>query len=385
MESMDTKMDVMAKLSHEIRTPLNSIIGLNRIISDNIDNPGKVADCSKKIAVASDYLLAIVNNLLDMEQFATGKASLNETDFSLTQLLNFLSVVFEESAKESNIEFSYSGSKLPEYVVGDKERLRRVLSNLLSNAIRYNKKEGHVDFIVENLGLSNGAYKIRFTISDDGIGMSEEKVKSIFAPYSSLETPDSDVIYGVGMGLSVANNIVKEMGSTINVSSAEGTGSTFWFEISLKVSEAFEGVADLEERKELDGKTILIADDDSINCSIICHLLKNFGCKVEATSNGKDALALFSASEPRHYDAILLDIRMPEMDGLEACRRIRALGGETSYCYEALEIPIIAMTANVMDTDVEKSMEAGMNAHLTKPIDPDELYTVLATCIRNNN
>jgi len=374
-------MDMMAKLSHEVRTPLNSIIGLNRIISDNLTDSGKVEDCSKKIAVASDYLLSIVNNLLDMEQFSAGKAALNEGDFSLNQLLNFLSVVYEEYAKEEGIDFNFSGVELPEFVVGDKERLRRVLSNLLTNAIRFTKKDGHVDFVVENLGLSNGAYKIRFTVADDGIGMSEEKVKNIFVPYSSVETPDSDAIYGVGLGLSVANSIVKEMGGTINVTSAEGTGSTFWFEINLKVSEAFEGAVAVEEKKELEGKTILIADDDSINCSIICHLLESFGCKVEATSNGKDAVALFSASEPNHYDAILLDIRMPGMDGLEACRRIRALGGEGSYCYEALEIPIIAITANVMDSDIEKSREAGMNAHLSKPIDPDELYTVLAASV----
>ena len=374
-------MDMMAKLSHEIRTPLNSIIGLNRIISDNLTDSAKIENCSKKIAVASDYLLSIVNNLLDMEQFSAGKAALNEGDFSLNQLLNFLSVVYEEYAKEEGIDFNFSGVELPEFVVGDKERLRRVLSNLLTNAVRFTKKDGHVDFVVENLGLSNGVYKIRFTVADDGIGMSEEKVKNIFVPYSSVETPDSDAIYGVGLGLSVANSIVKEMGGTINVTSAEGTGSTFWFEINLKVSEAFEGAVAVEEKKELEGKTILIADDDSINCSIICHLLESFGCKVEATSNGKDAVALFSASEPNHYDAILLDIRMPGMDGLEACRRIRALGGEGSYCYEALEIPIIAMTANVMDSDIEKSREAGMNAHLSKPIDPDELYTVLAASI----
>ena len=379
---MDNKMDIMAKLSHELRTPLNSIIGLNRIISENLSDSGKIEDCSKKIAVASDYLLAIVNNLLDMEQFTSGKVFLNEADFSLSQLLNFLTVVFEESAKEDGITFSFSSVNLPEFVYGDKERLRRVLANLLSNAIRYNKKDGHVDFIVENLGLNNGAYKIRFTVSDDGIGMSEEKIKTIFTPFVNLETPDSDVIYGVGMGLPVANNIVKEMAGKINVSSAEGTGSTFWFEIPLKVSEAFESVADLEEKKELEGKTILIAEDDAINCTIVRHLLENFGCKVEVTTNGKDALALFSASEPNHYDAILLDIRMPEMDGLETCRKIRALGGEDSCVYEALEIPIIAMTANVMDSDVEKSMEAGMNAHLSKPIDPDELYTVLAASIR---
>lgn len=378
---MDKKMDMMAKLSHEIRTPLNSIIGLNRIISDNLTDSSKIENCSKKIAVASDYLLSIVNNLLDMEQFSAGKAALNEGDFSLNQLLNFLSVVYEEYAKEEGIDFNFSGVQLPEFVVGDKERLRRVLSNLLTNAVRFTKKDGHVDFVVENLGLSNGVYKIRFTVADDGIGMSEEKVKNIFVPYSSVETPDSDAIYGVGLGLSVANSIVKEMGGTINVTSAEGTGSTFWFEINLKVSEAFEGAGAVEEKKELEGKTILIADDDSINCSIICHLLESFGCKVEATSNGKDAVALFSASEPNHYDAILLDIRMPGMDGLEACRRIRALGGEGSYCYEALEIPIIAMTANVMDSDIEKSREAGMNAHLSKPIDPDELYTVLAASI----
>ena len=379
---MDKKMDIMAKLSHEVRTPLNSIIGLNRIISDNLNDSCIVEDCSKKIAVASDYLLAIVNNLLDMEQFASGKVSLNETDFSLAHLLSFLSVVFEESAKKDGIAFEYSSVDLPEFVYGDKERLRRVLSNLLSNAIRYNKKNGHVDFVVENLRIVDGAYKIRFTIADDGIGMSEEKLKNIFVPYSSVDTTDSDAIYGMGVGLSVANNIVKEMGGTINVSSAEGTGSTFWFEIPLKISETFDKVEESNKKKELEGKTILIAEDDAINCTIVRHLLENFGCKVEVTTNGKDALALFSASEPNHYDAILLDIRMPEMDGLETCRKIRALGREDSCVYEALEIPIIAMTANVMDSDVEKSMEAGMNAHLSKPIDPDELYTVLAASIR---
>lgn len=375
-------MDIMAKLSHEVRTPLNSIIGLNRIISDNLNDSCIVEDCSKKIAVASDYLLAIVNNLLDMEQFASGKVSLNETDFSLAHLLSFLSVVFEESAKKDGIAFEYSSVDLPEFVYGDKERLRRVLSNLLSNAIRYNKKNGHVDFVVENLRIVDGAYKIRFTIADDGIGMTEEKLKNIFIPYSSVDTTDSDAIYGMGVGLSVANNIVKEMGGTINVSSAEGTGSTFWFEIPLKISETFDKVEESNKKKELEGKTILVAEDDAINCTIVRHLLENFGCKVEVTTNGKDALALFSSSEPNHYDAILLDIRMPEMDGLEACRKIRALGGEDSCVYEALEIPIIAMTANVMDSDVEKSMEAGMNAHLSKPIDPDELYTVLTASLR---
>ena len=374
-------MDVLAKLSHEIRTPLNSIIGLNRIISDNLSDSSKIEDCSKKIAVASDYLLSIVNNLFDMEQFSSGKASLNESDFSLTQLLNFLAVVYEEFAKGEGIEFSFSAVDCPDFVKGDKERLRRVLSNLLSNGIRFNKKNGHLDFIVENLGISNGSYKLRFTVSDDGVGMSPETLSKVFVPYSNSENEDKDVIYGAGFGLALSNTIINQMGGQINVTSAEGTGSTFWFEIALKVSEAFDDSTDSSHRNELNGKTVLIADDDSINCSIICHILESFGCKVEATSNGKDAVALFSASEPRHYDAILLDIRMPGMDGLEACRRIRALGGEGSYCYEALEIPIIAMTANVMDSDVEKSMEAGMNAHLSKPIDPDELYTVLAASI----
>ena len=173
------------------------------------------------------------------------------------------------------------------------------------------------------------------------------------------------------------------MGSKINVRSVEGEGSTFWFEISAYVPGS-EETKPLDGKEELRGTTILIADDNNINCSIVKHLLESFGCTVEVTTNGEDAVALFSASEPHHYDAILLDIRMPGIDGLETCRRIRALGGEGSFSIDALEIPIIAMTANVMDSDRQKSFEAGMNAHINKPIDPDTLYTVLASSIVRN-
>lgn len=379
---MNQNNDTMAKLSHEIRTPLNSIIGLNRLISDNPTDSRIVEDCSKKIAVASDFLLTLVNNLLDIEQFSTGVASLDSVDFSLKQVISSITAIYEESANESNVVFSVNCIDCPDSFKGDKNRIQRVLANLISNGIKYNKVGGHVDLIIENFGIVKDECKLRFTVSDDGIGIADEQIKTLFEPKDSPESDEKDVLKGIGLGIPVANAILKQMNSKLNISSVYGVGTTAWFELTLQLTEAKEETAP-QEKNDLKGTCILVADDNSINCTIVSHVLESFGCKVEFTDNGEDVIALFTSSEPHHYDAILLDIRMPGMDGLETCKRIRALG-ESAYLIEALEIPIIAMTANVLDQDKEKSFQAGMNAHLSKPVDPDELYSVLVSQIRFN-
>ena len=382
---MNQRYDILSRMSHEIRTPLNSIIGLNRLILENPGDEEAVKRTSTQIDLASSFILNLVNNLIDTGEIGVEKMVLNPSTFSIRQLLESLCVTYKTAAENEEITFQATiPEPFPEYVNLDKFRLSQVLNNLLSNAIRFNKKGGRIDFIAEDVGTApGGLHTLRFTVSDSGIGIPEEKLSEIFKLFSSVGETDEQAVYGAGMGLFVSDKIVRLMNSKINVRSVEGEGSTFWFEISVPVPEAEETKA-LEGKEELKGTTILIADDNNINCSIVKHLLERFGCTVEVTTNGEDAVALFSASEPHHYDAILLDIRMPGIDGLETCRRIRALGGEGAFCIDAIEIPIIAMTANVMDSDRQKSFDAGMNAHINKPIDPDELYTVLASSIRRN-
>ncbi len=382
---MNQNYDILSRLSHEIRTPLNSIIGLNRLISENVGNEETIKQLSTQINLASSFILDLVNNIIDAGEIDTKNIQLFPSVFSLRKLLDSLCATYKTAAENEELTFQATiPDPFPEFVNMDKFRFSQVLSNLLSNAVRFNKKGGRIDFIAEDLGPSQGGtHTLRFTVADSGIGIPEEKIKDIFNLFTSVKETDENAVYGAGMGLYVSDCIVRLMGSKINVRSVEGTGSTFWFEVKVPVPET-EDTKPINGREDLKGTTILIADDNNINCSIVKHLLESFGCTVEVTTNGEDAVALYSASEPYHYDAILLDIRMPGIDGLEACRRIRALGGEGSYSPDALEIPIIAMTANVMDSDRQKSFEAGMNAHINKPIDPDTLYTVLASSIVRN-
>ncbi|MCR4713414.1 MAG: response regulator [Treponemataceae bacterium] len=382
---MHEKSNILSRLSHELRTPLNSIIGLNRLILENPGDSDNVKKISTQIDLASSFILNLVDNIIDVDEIDSKDMTLNPSVFSPKQLLESLCITYKTAAENENLTFQATiPEPFPEYVSLDKIRLSLVLNNLLSNAVRFNKKGGRIDFIAEDVGTSaGGLHTLRFTVADSGIGIQEDKLPNIFNLFSSVAETDHKAVYGAGMGLFVSDSIIRMMGSKINVRSVEGEGSTFWFEISAYVPGS-EETKPLDGKEELRGTTILIADDNNINCSIVKHLLESFGCTVEVTTNGEDAVALFSASEPHHYDAILLDIRMPGIDGLETCRRIRALGGEGSFSIDALEIPIIAMTANVMDSDRQKSFEAGMNAHINKPIDPDTLYTVLASSIVRN-
>lgn len=375
--------DIISRISHELRTPLTSIMGLNQIISENPADENSVKDCSRKIATASEFLLSLVNNIMTLEELENGKAVLDKSQFNLRQTLESMATVYETAAENDGLNFTYTESEdFPEFVLGDKNKFSLIINNILSNAVRFNKKGGHIDFTAEDLTGQGVERTFRFAVSDSGIGIPEEMLPNLFTRYAIADAaPGYQTLSGAGVGLAVANEAIKLMGSSIHVRSTEGAGSTFWFDVKFDVIDAAE-VAPADSQHDLEGKTILVAEDNMVNSHIVRHLLESFGCIVETAINGKDALALFSASEPYHYDAIIMDIRMPVMDGLEATRKIRALGGEGCYSPDALEIPIIALTANALDEDRKETMEAGMNAHLTKPIDAAELFTVLAAHMR---
>lgn len=375
--------DVISRISHELRTPLTSIMGLNQIICENPSDEASVMECSKKIATASEFLLSLVNNIMTLEELEDGKSVLDKSPFNLRQTIASIVAAYESAAENEGLNFSYTESEnFPEFVMGDKNKLSLVINNILSNAVRFNKKGGHIDFTAEDLTCQGVERTFRFAVSDSGVGIPEEMLPNLFAKFGIADAaPGYQTMSGAGVGLAVANEAIKLMGSTIHVRSTEGAGSTFWFDITLPVVDAAEVVPQTSQN-DLEGKTILVAEDNMVNSHIVKHLLESYGCIVENATNGKDALALFSASEPYHYDAIIMDIRMPVMDGLEATRKIRALGGEGCFSPDALTIPIIALTANALDEDRKETMEAGMNAHLTKPIDAAELFTVLAANMR---
>lgn len=375
--------DIISRVRHELRTPLTSIMGLNQIIGENPSDEETVKDCAKKIATASEFLLSLVNNIMTLEELENGKAVLDNKQFNLRQTLASIVTVYETASEAEGLNFSFTESEnFPEFVTGDKNKISLVINNILSNAVRFNKKGGHIDFTAEDLTGQGVERMFRFAVSDSGIGIPEEMLPNLFKSYAIADAaPGYQTLSGAGVGLAVANEAIKLMGSTIHVRSSEGAGSTFWFDVKFEVTDATE-VTPADSQHDLEGKTILVAEDNLVNSHIVRHLLESFGCNVEITTNGKDAVALFSASEPYHYDAIIMDIRMPVMDGLEATRKIRALGGEGCFSPDALEIPIIALTANALDEDRKESQEAGMNAHLTKPIDAAELFTVLAAHIR---
>lgn len=378
--------DIISRISHELRTPLTSIMGLNQIICENPSDEASVKDCSKKIATASEFLLSLVNNIMTLEELEEEKSVLEKSQFNLRQTLASIVTVYESASENEGLNFSFTESEnLPDYVIGDKNKVSLIINNILSNAVRFNKKGGHIDFVVEDMTGQGVERTFRFAVSDSGVGIPEEMLPNLFKKYGIADpAPGYQTLSGAGVGLAVANEAIKLMGSTIHVRSTEGAGSTFWFDLTLSVVDAAE-IAPAEGQHDLEGKTILVAEDNMVNSHIVRHLLESYGCIVETATNGKDALALFSASEPYHYDAIIMDIRMPVMDGLEATRKIRALGGEGCFSPDALTIPIIALTANALDEDRKETMEAGMNAHLTKPIDAGELFTVLAASMRERN
>lgn len=369
------KSEFLATISHEIRTPMNVIIGMTQLAKDEADNHEAVLEYIDEIGLSSRHLLNLVNNVLDMSKIEKGEFSLHPQRYSFEELRKNVSTMFTPLCGQKHISFVIQEyGEQPDMMV-DKMRLNQVMFNLLNNAVKYTDFGGEIQFIILNQCREDDIY-IKFIIQDDGIGMSKEFQEQMFEPFTQENNTVVASSQGTGLGLSIAKGIVDKMGGELSVSSVIGKGTTFCVCITIPIAKDYIYKRELRnvELQEVDfsGKRILVVEDHNVNQMIMTKLLKNKGAEVLLAENGKLGVEEFAASEPGSIDAILMDVRMPEMDGLQATRAIRALRRR-----DAASVPIIAMTANAYDEDREKSGAAGMNCHLAKPIDTRVLYDTL--------
>ncbi|MDD3403971.1 MAG: ATP-binding protein [Hespellia sp.] len=374
------KSDFLSRISHEIRTPMNAIIGMTSIARENSSDFRQISDCLEKINLASQYLLTLINDILEMSRIENGNMQITYSAFDFTYLMEAISAIVEPLAMKCNLRFDIlnrvSGER---YYMGDRLRIQQVLINLITNAIKFTKAGGHVRFTAEITAQTEEKTYFRFTIADTGIGMSEEFMKKMFQPFMQEDNKNTSQFSGSGLGLAIAKNLIVAMSGTIRAESLVEVGSTFTVDIPLNnvrdaesVREEISGQNKWDE-SVLNGAHVLMAEDQQMNVIVATKLLEKKGIIVSVAENGQAAVDMFQKSEPGEYAAILMDVRMPVMDGLDAARAIRALPRA-----DAGTIPIIAMTANALDEDRRKSREAGMNEHLAKPYEPRNLYQILA-------
>ena len=367
----------LAHMSHEIRTPLNAIIGMAYIVKDCVSDNEKALRGVNQIMTSSHHLLGILNDILDMSKIESGKLELTSEPFGLLAACGEVADIMTQRCVEKNIAFVTNIREIKDIVlVGDKLRLNQVLINLLGNAVKFTNENGEIKFTVDILeentqkNAQNNAQKalVRFTVSDNGIGMSEEQVKKLFVPFEQADSTIAARFGGTGLGLSISQNLINMMGGEIRVRSESGKGSSFDFSLHFdkgREDRLPEQDAD-EKRKAVDltGKRMLLAEDIDINRLIVRELLSASGIAIDEVENGRQAVDTFNSSSPGYYNLIMMDIQMPVLDGYEAAKQIRALGRA-----DAKTVPIIAMTANAYKEDVEQALAAGMNGHLAKPID----------------
>ena len=368
-----------------MRTPMNAIIGFSTLLDRDASKPDKVREYTGKITASGQHLLQLINDVLDMSKIESGQKSLNITEFDLNELLEELDAVIQTAIREKQQSLDFKICDVNgTHFLGDRLRLSQILLNLLSNAVKYTPEGGHIELTILGLPeITRGYAHLRFQVQDNGIGISPEFLKHIFDPFTREKNSTASGILGTGLGMAITKNLVDLMGGTISVESTQGEGSTFRVELELRYGTQPEKSSQQEEislsapdANPLEGLKVLVAEDNDINAEILEELLSFEGVSCERTINGQEALERFRQTPPGYYDAVLMDIQMPIMNGYETARAIRDLDRS-----DAAAIPIVAMTANAFADDVKNSMEAGMNAHLSKPIDMAELKDVLEKLI----
>ena len=366
------KTDFLSNMSHDIRTPMNAIIGMTSLIRHDAGNKDKVIEYADKIDISSQHLLGIINDVLDMSKIEAGKTVFKYSDFSILDFMQELDTIFHSQIYEKQQTFTIIKENIQhEWVNGDQVHLMQIFSNLLSNAIKYTQEGGKIQLLVEECEAKSSVYaKYRFLVSDNGLGMSADFKKTIFDPFTRAESSVTNKIQGTGLGMAITRNLVEAMGGTIDVESELGQGSCFEVLMDLKIAEdrtvalAAQEETDEQDGNILQGMKFLCAEDNELNAEILTELLKIEGAECTICENGEEILKAFEQSAPGDYDMILMDVQMPVMNGYEATKAIRRSSHEL-----AKKIPIIAMTANAFSEDIQHSLAAGMNAHVSKPVE----------------
>ena len=371
-EANRSKSSFLANMSHDIRTPMNAIVGITSLIRHDAGDKGKVIAYADKIDTSSQHLLGILNEVLDMSKIEAGKTIFKYSDFSIPDFIQELDTIFRSQISEKKQTLTITKENIRhQWVNGDQIHLMQIFSNLLSNAIKYTQEGGEIQLLAEECESNSSVYaKYRFLVCDNGMGMSADFKDRIFDAFTRAENSLTNKIQGTGLGMAITKNLVDLMGGTIDVESEPGQGSCFEVFMDLKIAEersaspASQAETEEQDGNILKGMRFLCAEDNELNAEILTELLKIEGAECTICENGKRALETFEQSVPGDYDMILMDIQMPVMNGYEATKAIRRSSHEL-----AKTIPIIAMTANAFSEDIQHSLTAGMNAHISKPVD----------------
>lgn len=367
------KSQFLSRISHEIRTPMNGIIGMTAIARRSLDDREKMSDCLKKIDLSSGYLLGLINDVLDMSRIESGKVELEHQVFSLPGLLEQIEGMLSLRAQEKCVEFSINANTLTVVnVIGDSMRIGQILVNIITNALKFTAPDGCVTLEILQKSVCEKTVSLEFYITDTGVGISEEFLPKIFEPFEQEYAATGRQYGGTGLGLAICHNFVKMMGGDISVSSKLGEGSTFTVCLTLELPDKEDEInkdTDRQTAYDFTSVRVLLAEDNEINAEIAKMLLEENGAQVQWVSNGRDAVDKFTVSAEGDYTLILMDVQMPVMGGLEASRLIRGLGRP-----DAQRIPIIGISANAFQEDIEIARKSGMSGYLSKPIDIGKLY-----------
>jgi signal transduction histidine kinase/BarA-like signal transduction histidine kinase len=382
-QASKAKTEFLFNMSHDIRTPMNAIIGYTELLDVYRDDPAKVDDYIAKIKTSSDYLLSLINNVLEMARIESGKSEISETVVDPNEFVDSVRAVFDNEMKMKNITFTCGASFKHKRVYADRLKINEIVLNILSNACKYTPAGGSVSYTVEERECDTPGYVLcHMEVRDTGIGMSKEFVGRLFESFSRERTSTESGQPGTGLGMAITKRLVDLMGGTISVESELNKGTTFYVDILHRVAaddaedELHTAAGVRPDRKRFAGKRILLAEDNDINAEIATEILTLNGFKVERAEDGAVCIDMLTEHAAGYYDVILMDIQMPNMDGYTATSRIRGLGDKALR-----DIPIVAMTANAFDEDRKKALEIGMNAHIAKPIDVEKLMQTLARLI----
>ena len=380
-ESSRTKTEFLSGISHEMRTPMNAILGISAIAQKNPDISGETREQLKKIERSGRHLLELINNILDLNRIESGEIGVRREEFSLTEIIGQIDAIVGSRSEEKGIVYeSRWGEDVLGRYCGDEMLLKQILLAILDNAVKYTDAPGKITVSTTCIAKKETVRVMEISVSDTGVGIAPEFLDKIFELFAREDASTTSRYGGSGLGLSAAQRKVTLLGGSIRVQSRKNTGSVFTVTLPLQYVGPEETARDREEETEsLENRRILIVEDIEENAEIVADLLELEGAESERAENGQIALDLFDKSEEGYYDAVLMDLRMPVMDGIEAARRIRELNRP-----DAKKIPILALTANALESDVEQTMNAGMNAHLVKPVDSDRLYDTLKQTIQQN-